>query len=318
MARFYSDSQVFRYSLKWILTVIAIVFTTAIWAQKPELHSKNKKALKTYDEAQRSYNLLYFDDALKLLDESIAADENFVEAYLLKGQIRFEERAYPDAITYFKKALELDVNHDIPVIYLMLAESELEEAMIMEAVSNLELYKEQPEVSNYSKKKAEELIELAFFRKRMMENPVPYNPINLGANINTEWVEHSPTLTVDEQTLYFTRKESVGNVGGRQVWNEDLYVSHKGSDGNWEKAKALGTQINTTSNEGASAISPDGNYLFFTSCDRRNGNGGCDLYIARKRGDQWVKARNLGAVINTRSWESQPSFAPDGLSLIHI
>jgi outer membrane protein OmpA-like peptidoglycan-associated protein/Tol biopolymer transport system component len=301
-----------------VLTCIAIIFTTAIWAQTPDLHSKNKKAIKIYEEAQRNYNLLYFDEAIKLLDESIATDENFLEAYLLKGQIHFEEKSYPTAIEYFGKALELDVNHDMPVIFLMLAESELEEAMIMEAVSHLESYKEQPDVSDYSKKNAEELIELAFFRKRMMENPVPYNPINLGANINTQWVEHSPTLTVDEQTLYFTRKESMGNVGGRDVWNEDLYVSHKDANGNWEKAKALGTQINTTSNEGASAISPDGNYLFFTSCDRRNGNGGCDLYIARKSGNQWVKARNLGAIINTRSWESQPSFAPDGRTLYFV
>lgn len=318
MARFYSNTQVFRYSLNWLVVVVALFCSSTVLAQTPQLHTKSKKAEKAYEEAKRNYNLLYFNEALSLLDEAIQADESFVEAHLLKGQIYFDDRAYADAVVHYTKALELDVNTDIPSIFMMLAEAEMKEGMIMEAITHMETYKDLPDVSDYSKKKAEELIELGFFRKRMMENPVPYNPINLGPNINTEWVEHSPTLTVDEQTLYFTRKMSMGNVGGREIWNEDLFVSHKDGDGNWQKAKALGPEINTSSNEGASAISPDGNYLFFTSCDRRNGHGGCDLYIARKSGEKWVKARNLGAVINTRSWESQPSFAPDGRTLYFV
>jgi len=201
---------------------------------------------------------------------------------------------------------------------LMVAEAELQEALLMEAIEHLEAFKTQPDISNYSIKKADELIDLAFYRKTLMENPVPYNPINLGVNINTEWIEHSPTLTVDEKTLYFTRKASIGNVGGRTVWSEDLFVSHKGEDGKWAKAVALGPEINTGTPEGASAISPDGNYLFFTSCERRDSKGSCDLYLARKSGDKWVKARNLGSVINGRSWESQPCFGPDGRTLYFV
>ena len=97
---------------------------------------------------------------------------------------------------------------------------------------------------------------------------------------------------------------------------EDLMVSTKDENGQWTKAQMLTSQVNGTGNEGASAISPDGRYLFFTSCDGKGGKDSCDIYLARKENGQWVKARNLGEVINSRSWESQPSFAPDGRTYI--
>ena len=318
MASFNSNAQVFKYSLKWVFTLIGLFVFSVGFTQKVPLHTSSKKAEKNFEEAKKAYNLKYYEEALKSLKNAIQADENFVEAYLLTGQVYLDERDYKTAIPHFEKALELDVNHDIPVIYLMLAESELEEGMLKEAIDHLEEFKIQEDVSNYAKNKAEDLINLALFRKTLMENPVPYNPINLGGNINTQWFEHSPSLTVDEQTLYFTRKASVGNVGGREVWNEDLFVSHKSKDGQWMPAEGLGPEINTFGGEGASAISPDGNYLFFTSCDRRNGKGSCDLYVARRSGEKWIKAKNLGDVINSRSWESQPCFAPDGRTLFFV
>ena len=313
-----ANTQVFRHSLKWVFTFLSFFIFSVTIAQKVPLHTSSSKAKKKFEEAQNSYNMFYMDMAVNSVNAALDADENFIEAYLLKGQIFMDEHNFEEAIPLFQKGLELDVNHDIPLIYLMLAECQLEEALIMDAMNNLESFKSQPGVSEYAKNQAEELIQLAVFRKTLMENPVTFNPINLGENINTKWTEHSPTLTVDEETIYFTRKRSMGEMQGRELWNEDLFVSHKGEDGNWQKAVALGPEINTSTNEGASAISPDGNYLFFTSCDRRDSKGSCDIYIASKSGDDWVKARNLGAIINTRTWESQPSFAPDGRTLYFV
>lgn len=313
-----TNTQIFRHSLKWILTLVGFLIISSGFSQNIPLHTKNGKAKKKFEEAQKSYGLYYFDMSINSLNEAIAADENFVEAYILKAQIFMDEHNFSDAIPLLQKALDLDVDKDISLTYLMMAECQMNEALIMEAMENLEIFIAQDGVSNYAKGKAERLIELGVYRKTLMENPVPYNPINLGENVNTEWMEHSPTLTVDEETLYFTRKTSMGEYGGRQSWNEDLFVSHKDKNGKWMKAVALGPEINTSTNEGASAISPDGNYLFFTSCERRDTKGSCDIYIASKSGGKWVKARNLGSIINSRTWESQPTFAPDGRTLYYV
>jgi outer membrane protein OmpA-like peptidoglycan-associated protein len=78
----------------------------------------------------------------------------------------------------------------------------------------------------------------------------------------------------------------------------------------------LGRPINTSYNEGAQCISPDGKYLIFTACDRDDGMGSCDLYWSKRIGEIWSKPRNFGKPVNTRYWESQPTFAADGKTIL--
>ncbi|MEJ7661352.1 MAG: OmpA family protein [Hymenobacter sp.] len=45
------------------------------------------------------------------------------------------------------------------------------------------------------------------------------------------------------------------------------------------------------------------------------GVGGCDLYISRRRGQEWTAPRNLGPLVNSKAWDSQPSLSADGRTL---
>jgi len=56
-------------------------------------------------------------------------------------------------------------------------------------------------------------------------------PENLGANINTDFWESSPSLSPDNRELYFSSNRP-GGYGGK-----DLYVSYRGADGRWTPAK---------------------------------------------------------------------------------
>ncbi|MDG1717186.1 MAG: OmpA family protein, partial [Saprospiraceae bacterium] len=62
-------------------------------------------------------------------------------------------------------------------------------------------------------------------------------------------------------------------------------------------------------------FSANGKFVVFTSCNNRNGFGGCDLYYSRIKNGQWIAPRNMGLVINTPAWESQPSLSADGSAL---
>jgi outer membrane protein OmpA-like peptidoglycan-associated protein len=109
--------------------------------------------------------------------------------------------------------------------------------------------------------------------------------------------------------LIFTRK--INN-------NEDFYKSFK-QDNKWQKATYLSNNINTVGyNEGAQSISQDGRYLFFTGCNRPDGRGRCDIYIAQKRGDGWGKPVGINPPVNTSNWESQPSISADGRTLYFV
>ena len=73
--------------------------------------------------------------------------------------------------------------------------------------------------------------------------------------------------------------------------------------------------MNTEGNEGAASFTPDGQFVFFTACSRRDGYGDCDIYVSRLDGNTWSKPRNLGPLINTPAWESQPCISNDGRTL---
>lgn len=131
-------------------------------------------------------------------------------------------------------------------------------------------------------------------------------------SINTEAHEYWVTVTADDSTMIFNR---LMNEGGYK--QEDFYTSTRKKDGLWTKAKPI-TSLNTDGNEGAQAISADGRFMVFTACGREDGYGSCDLYYSIKIGDTWIKPRNMGAVINTKAWETQPSLSADGTELYFV
>jgi OOP family OmpA-OmpF porin len=65
--------------------------------------------------------------------------------------------------------------------------------------------------------------------------------------------------------------------------------------------------------------------MFFASCmemtgdygsSDRKGYGSCDIFYAQKINGKWSKPRNAGSMINTKNWETQPSFSSDGKTYI--
>ncbi|TAL79244.1 MAG: flagellar motor protein MotB, partial [Bacteroidetes bacterium] len=73
--------------------------------------------------------------------------------------------------------------------------------------------------------------------------------------------------------------------------------------------------LNTRQNEGAQTLSSNGNYMYFTACDRPGGLGSCDLYFSSFNEGRWSEPVNLGPPVNTSSWESTPSISADGKTL---
>jgi len=132
-------------------------------------------------------------------------------------------------------------------------------------------------------------------------------PINLGANINTEFWESSPSLSPDKNALYFSSNRP-GGYGGK-----DLYVSYR-VNGKWQSAENMGPEINTGGDEIAPFVHADGQTLYYTS-DGLPGYGGTDLYVMHKIADKkWSKPENLGYPINTIQNEGSLFVASDGIT----
>lgn len=159
--------------------------------------------------------------------------------------------------------------------------------------------------------------ELVDYRKKVDTLRPPRGVFeNMGDSINTTFEEYGPSISADDAALFFSSKRDfMGNSGNQDIYNEDLYISLKGEDGQFQQAVKI-WGINSIHNEGSPCLSPDGNTLLFVRCNAKDGMGECDIYLAERVDDTtFGKVKNVGPAINSAFWESQPCLSRTGDTL---
>ncbi|HEY1007415.1 MAG TPA: tetratricopeptide repeat protein, partial [Sphingobacteriaceae bacterium] len=286
--------------MKKFLLLIGLFYTTVSFGQNHV--SSNKTAQRAYAEAGKNISYRFYDKAIEQLKIAVQHDSRFAAAYQQLGDVSRKVRDYEAAKGYYQKVLEINPGFH-PLTYFGLGESALNSGDYPAALSAFQKYLALPGIPASGKTMAEKYLRDAGFASEAIRHPVPFNPVNLGAGVNSPAQEYLPAITADEETLIYTRMSHN---------NEDFYLSVK-KDDQWTRSVNLSQNINTSMyNEGAQCISPDGMYLFFTGCNRPDGAGSCDIYVARKQGSGWSKPHNLGAPVNSPGWDSQPSLSADG------
>lgn len=101
--------------------------------------------------------------------------------------------------------------------------------------------------------------------------------------------------------IYFTRNDNTLNK--KETYSLQLFRSEDNGNGKWKKAKKL-SFCSPNNSYMHPAISPDGSELFFAT--DRKGEGGTDLWVSKRKGDDWGKPENLGSTINTSANEGFP------------
>jgi outer membrane protein OmpA-like peptidoglycan-associated protein len=285
--------------------------------------SSNKKAIKYFEEGKKCYETRKDAEAEKLLNKTLQEDPNFVEAHSALAYLLMEKNRTSEAMEHFQKAIEINPKF-FPRNYFDLALAQLLSAKYAEAQKNLETYLKFERINPNTKEQALQYLKNAKFGVEAIKNPQPFKPVNVGPGINTANYEYFPALTADGKTFLFTRNIRKGE-GVDAPQNEDFYISKKANDV-WQTANPIAS-VNTMGNEGAPTLSADGQYMFFASCMEmtgdygsadRKGYGSCDIFYSQKLNGKWSVPVNAGPQINTRNWETQPSFSSDGKTLYFI
>lgn len=135
-----------------------------------------------------------------------------------------------------------------------------------------------------------------YFTARPHENPgladiyeIPITGDSLGepkivsGGINTpEFTENEPAVAPNGNYMVFYSAGRPDNLSTELLG--DLYISFRGTDGNWLPAVHMDAPINSAAEENWPRFSPDGKFLFFSST-RRKGTELPDLY--------WVSTQAL-------------------------
>lgn len=296
------------------IAFVLILISSAISLAQMPLSSKNKKAIELYTEADNYRVRGQLTQAIQLLNQAIAKDKQFVEAYYRLGLVYMSSKDYNTAIQNFEQAIA--ATSDVKkhrVIWFDLGESYFTIGNYEQAERYLQQFVDSSPTVKAKADKAKLLLSNITFAKSNAARVASIRKRKLSDTVNNFVLQYFPVLTADQQQMIFTRR--IGDGAGD---DEDLVVSTKKQNGSWDYPESISENINSQLNEGTCTISADGRRLIFTSCTGRGGFGSCDLYESIRTGDVWSKPRNLGAGVNSGEWESQPSLSADGRTLYFV
>ncbi|MGV3657731.1 MAG: OmpA family protein [Chitinophagaceae bacterium] len=291
-------------SLQTLLTLCLFFFAITTSAQF-DVSKINKKAVAAYNQAMELAQNGQYTQSIAALQQAIKHDAKYIDAYLslagVYGQVKDHEQSEATDEKAFLIDTTYTAEYKLPYAINLAGMGQFEKAL--QTVESL-LAKEK---LNPNTRKAAE------YRKKTFQFAVDYAakngnaayvfvPKNIGDGINSRHSEYWPSMTVEGAQMVFTRRENDDN--------EDFFVSEKNGTA-WEPARRLTGNINTPQNEGAQIISQDGEWLVFAGNNRPGGHGNFDIYISYKTPEGWSSAINLGGVVNSEYWDSQPCLSPD-------
>ena len=131
-------------------------------------------------------------------------------------------------------------------------------------------------------------------------------PEAIDSELNSDGEEGVCSFTPDGRTMYLTECKT----DGQYPRYANIATSQR-SDAAWSKATELVLTRDTLSAYAHPAISPDGEWLYFTS-NMPGGKGGYDIWRVRLTSSGLGGVENLGAPINTAGDEMFPTFRPNG------
>ncbi len=297
------------------MVVGILVLEFSAFAQGAKLTITNKKAIELYNRAIESYERYDYANAVKWLVEAVQRERKFIEAYLLLSQVFEEMKDIDNAIITANKAIA--INPDFySGIYFNLGNYYLYKGEYDKATQSDDKYLTYKNIKEYAIKIAQHRKMCSQFAKDAMQHPVPFNPINLGNAINTNYDEYWPTLSADENTLVITSNIPKDSTVEQILYNrqEDFFISHRDAEGNWEKAAPVGKPINTPFNEGAQSITSDGKKMFYTVC-----RGVCNIFSSNLGADgKWSTPVRVPTINSPKYSNKQPSISPDGRTLYYV
>lgn len=299
----------------FILCFIIGISTANIFAQLGQIYSsQNRKAIANYEEGKSNFQLHNYAKAQQNLSDAIKIDPSFAEAYQLLAGVYSQQRNNDKMIEALQLAVENCAaknpkpyyNLAVELLYLGRYSEALQNFKKIQAKDKALFSPREQKILAYGIKQAADAISI-------MKAPIAFAPNNMGSAINTTNDDYHPAITVDDNLFIFTSNIHINS----RMTQEDIFYSQRKNNA-WTPRRVFPKPITTPNNEGASSISADGRTMVFTRCNAAGGLGSCDIYITYYALGQWTVPQNIGAPVNSRAWESQPSLSADGKTLYFV
>jgi len=278
------------------------------------LTSNSKKATEMYIQGDYLYVRHDYTSAITWFEKAIKKDKKFVEAYFRMGSSYYRMFDTLRARLSWENAVAIaEKNSKNAYLHYYLGQLYYDIGAYQEGLDATTAYFAQNPLDRKFSSRVARLKVLNEFAISSIAENLQYNPQPMNGGLNKFPMQYFPALPADMQSIFFTRR-----TGFDPTDDEDIYISILDEKGEWGNPNSLSDNINSHGNEGTCSISGDGRTLIFTSCLGREGYGSCDLFITYKEGGSWSVPENMGSMINSGAWDSQPSLSADGRTLYFV
>lgn len=272
-------------------------------------NSTSSKAIKYFDKARQDLLNENYDDAMYNVNKALKIDAGFVDAYLLKAELCVELNDDSQALKSYENVFEID-SMAFPGSAVSLSKLYMKYYEYDKSIVLLNWYLSKDNRNKALRAVAEQQMVLAKFRKSLYENPVEYDPKNIGDVVNTSSDEYVNQYYVNEDKLIYTKRYKTET---KSYLEENVFVTTS-YDSIWSYPCLLFEEYEDV---GAACVSSDGNEIYFSASNWSDGFGSCDVYCVIFKDGKWSRPENIKA-INTSEWESQPCISYDGKELYFV
>lgn len=299
----------------FLIVVFGAVLSNCLFAQK------NDQAIIAYDQGKSLYDKEKYSDAISYFEKSLQVKADNEDLLYYLGLSYGYENQSEKAIITLKKLETLNPNY-WAWFYYELGVAQITLKQYSDAVISFEKFnKKFPSNPSNTKFHHQGQYKL-YYAKQQQElqalKSIMKQPVKISESVNSPYPDYMPALDPTGTKLYFTSKRLGGSKeesSDEKEGDEDVYFIEK-TGTEWSAPKLLPEPLNSNSNEGAACFSADGQTMIFTACGRKEGIGSCDLYISTLEGSEWTSPVNMGNVVNSDEWDSQPTISFDGNRII--
>jgi outer membrane protein OmpA-like peptidoglycan-associated protein len=311
--------------MRALITMIFVLLIASVYAQKKNEVVGNKAAI-AYDQGKALYDKGNYKEAIPYFEEALIANASSEDALYCVG-LSYRYTSQPEkALENLKKLQQLNPDYWAWFYYEMgIAYDELRQLDNAVAAYDIFLQKFPRDATrtiwhHQAKSKRNYDLQSPEVRSRALTME---EPLNLGQPINSKWGDYSPQSNPNGKVINFTSKRKDSNSANQTQkdwnetdgWDEDVYGIEKSGDG-WTEPKQLPEPINSQGNDFGTSFSGDGQNMVYVACNRNDGIGSCDLYTLTLEGETWSSPLNMGNVVNSKDWDSQPTMSADGSTII--